>query len=547
MSKSSKSEKKSGPAAAVPGRRRSVSPVWIVPLVALFLGAWLAYKHFTTQGVLVQIHFDGASGIRAQKTVVRAKDVEIGLVEKVDLSPDLEGVTVTARMDRSMRHLLREGSRFWVVKPRIGLSGITGVDTLLSGTYINFEAGQGDRTQVFTGLESPPPTPLDTPGLRLKVVSDRGGALQPGSPVYYRGFEVGRVEGRKFGEHFQRAEFDLFISSPHDKLVRENTRFWNAGGIDVNVGAEGLDFRVASLETLVAGGVTFDLPDGTAPGDPADNGSVFPLYKDYRSMLDQEFQKQNFYVIHFDQSVRGLKPGAPVQVKGLKIGSVHEVNLSYDEEKAELLAVVVISIEPDRIEGRKGELAERSNDLNYIQSLVDRGLRARLTSGNLLTGALLIELDFIENAEPFTVVKEGIYPRLPTAPGELSQIADAAGDVINKLKELDLDPLITKWTKVGDSASGTLEDTRKTLAKIDALVTSDEIAALPADLSATLKEVRKAAAGLSPDSPVYYDLSKALVELREALQSVNSLAERIEERPNSLIFGNKPTTRRKKQ
>src|SRR3954464_10861280 len=267
------------PEAAVGRRRRRFSVVWLVPLVAAAIAAWLAVTTLREKGPTVTIAFKTAEGLEAGKTKVRYKDVEVGTVEDVRLSDDLEGVVAVAELRKQADPFAAAGTRWWVVRPRVGASGVSGLGTLISGAYVGLDPGRGERTLSFTGLEEPPPIASDVPGRRFALHGDGLGSVDQGSPVYYRGLRVGQVLGRPLDDDRRSFTFEIFVDAPHDRLPPATSRFWNASGIDVSVGAGGVEVATESLESILAGGVAFDTPGIEAPGEEAAADHAFHLFQ----------------------------------------------------------------------------------------------------------------------------------------------------------------------------------------------------------------------------------------------------------------------------
>ena len=312
-------------AKAVVSERRRISAVWLVPIVALVLGLWMVIHTLRSQGPEITIAFSSGEGIEADSTKIKYRAVEVGLVKSVGLADDLESVVVTARIDKAAAPLLREDAQFWVVRPRIGPGGVSGLGTLLSGGYIQLASGTGkEGRRDFEGLDTPPVTPAGTPGLNLRLVGEHAGSVSIGDPILYEGFRVGRIETAKFDVASRRMQYGAFIQAPYDALVSSATRFWNSSGLSLSVTADGIQVKTASIEALLIGGVSFGLPEGSEPGSPVEAGETFELYPDYSSVNQRPYLHGLEYVVRFPQSVRGLRPGAPVEYRGIRMGVVED-------------------------------------------------------------------------------------------------------------------------------------------------------------------------------------------------------------------------------
>ena len=262
-------------------RRRGISLVWLIPRVAGAIAIWLAYTTLQEKGPQITVMFDNAEGLEAGKTQVKYRNVEVGLVDEVALSEDLSHIVITASLDKTMESHMKEGTRFWIVRPRVGFGGVSGLGTLLSGAYVEFDPGEGQPAHDFIGLAEPPPITSEVPGTQFVLRTDKLGSIGRGAPVYYRSIAVGQVLGYELAEDKKGLTVKVFVDAPNDQLVRPSSRFWNASGVNVSVGADGVDVAMESLEALVAGGIAFDTPDIDQPGEPAASGMEFPLFANF--------------------------------------------------------------------------------------------------------------------------------------------------------------------------------------------------------------------------------------------------------------------------
>lgn len=507
------------PAPAVPeaivetGRRFPV--IWLVPLVALAAAVWLAVVTIREQGPAVSVRFENAEGLEAGKTRVKYKNVDIGVVETVRLLPDLSGVVMRAAMARDAAPHLREGTRFWVVKPRLSAGGVSGLGTLVSGAYVEMDPGPGDPQRSFIGLETPPVVRANVAGSEYILTAERLGSLSPGSPVSYRGLVAGEVLGYELAGDKRTVDIYVFVREPYDRLVRNDTRFWNASGIDLAIGAEGLNVMTDSLQAILTGGIAFDTPRVAMDRPQAAAGTVFPLFKSQASISEAMYTEKVPYLMHFDGSVRGLAAGAPVEFRGLKVGSVEDVSLVFDPDPVTVRVPVIAQLEPQRI-AVMGQ-AEPMPPYEVMDKLVARGLRAQLKPGNLLTGQLVVALDFYPDGPPAELKRGGRYPELPTVPSDLETITRSLTDLFAKIGELPLETLVadarsavqameklmtsndfqrsaTSLRQAADAAKGALVQGEATLAAVEGMV--GENSALRYNLAATLSDLRDAARSL---------------------------------------------------
>ena len=526
---------------AIVRRRRRWSSVWFVPAVALVVAGWLVWKNYADKGPVVKVSFETADSIEAGKTEVRCLSVRVGIVERIDLSPDLKSVVVELRIEPKSADLLRRNSRFWVVKPRISTNSISGIGTIFSGAYIELEPGDGPAgTHHFKGLEEPPVASDNVPGLRLTLVAEDAGSLTIGSPIYYRSFEVGRVERRSLDIKNRRIRFDVFIEEEYSSLVKEGTCFWNTSGIDVTAGADGFKLTTPSFQAMVSGGASFAVPKGGKAGQPILDGAVFNLFADEGEAKKSVFTPDHRCLVFFDQSVRGLSTGAPVEYRGINIGRVEEISFDYSPPGDSRVPVL---IEIDTATLNKA-VEDVKNEEMILAESVRRGLRATLGTGSLLTGALYIDLDFAANPFPAELGKLGDYDVIPTESSGLARLQDKVEAILAKLEGLPLEETLTKFGNAADEITITVKDVRGTLAEAEGalaeareLLASDKTQGLTAELDATLKQVRTSVESLGPQGAVQGDLARTLDELRAALRSFKVLADGIDEKPNSLLFG----------
>jgi paraquat-inducible protein B len=510
--------------------RRRISAIWLVPIVALLLGIWMVIYTLRSQGPEITIVFSSAEGIEAGKTKLKLLSVDVGLVESAGLAEDLERVVVKARLEKAAAPLLREDTQFWVVRPRIGTGGVSGLGTLLSGGYIQLAPGTGAKgRREFVGLEEPPVTPTGTPGLQLRLVSDHAGSVSSGDPILYKGFRVGRVESAEFDVPSQQMQYGAFIEAPYDDLVTSATRFWDASGISVSATSDGIQVETASLETLLIGGVAMGLPKDVEPGAPVESGARFELHPNQASVNERPYAHALEYVVQFPQSVRGLQPGAPVEFRGIAAGRVERVLLR------ELAALglrgqgapipVLIRIEPGRLalpDSEQGTAALAEALVNGVAN----GLRASLATGSLITGSLYVAMDMYPDEPPAEIGSFAGRPTIPTIASGLAGIQHKLASLLDNLNALPLE--------------GTVAQAERTLRELNAILGSDAMQQLPASLDATLAELRLALGSISADSPLQQGLLGTIAELDRAIESLGGFLETLEEQPNALIFNRPP-------
>jgi paraquat-inducible protein B len=522
------------PQPAVHRRRLGLSLIWLVPAVAALVALSLVIHAWASAGPTITISFQTAEGLEANKTQVKYKNVVIGKVTTIKLSPDRKRVLVSVDLDKDAESFATAGTRFWVVRPRVGLGGVSGVDTLLSGAFIGADVGNSSTEQrEFKGLETPPPVTHGAPGKRFSLHAGDLGSLDIGSPVYYRRIQVGRVVGYQLDPDGKGVSLEIFVDRPNDRFVTRSTRFWNASGVDVSLDADGLRLNTQSLATVLAGGVAFQDPPGPHDASPADENTRFQLFGDLATAMAPLDGAPSYIRMRFDQSMRGLKVGAPVEFLGINIGKVVSLDLDYDARTERFPAIVGAVIYPQRL-GRAYDklLAQARGDqaqlARILGSLVDHGLRAQTRTGNLLTGQLYIALDFIPHAAKASFDPTARPMEIPTAPGSLDKLQEQMADIVGKIQKIPFDAIGNHLDQVLGQLDGTLKQV------------NGEV--LP-EFKGTLQDARKtlgsAGNALSADSPLQQNLGQTLQEVQRTARSLRVLTDYLGGHPEALIRGRK--------
>lgn len=516
------------------------STVWVVPLVALVIGVWMIYSHYAGLGSIIEITFVSGDGIQAGTTKVRRKNVEIGEVLDLRLSEDAENVVLSVRIFNHAEGLLREDSQFWVVRPRIGTGGVTGLGTLLSGAYIELSPGSSDDlADRFRGLETPPITPLGTPGLHVTLDSASNRPLHEGDPILFNGIEVGRIEYVHFNTQKRRTYYDAFIAAPYDRLVTDRTRFWFSSGFNVDLSADGLRLEVASLSTLLVGGVAFDVPDGEPLGDLITERAFFTIYPSRSAIGEVRFENALSYVILFDDSIRGLRPGAPVEFRGVRVGEVIRTDIDYPEItnllEPDSKIPVLIDVEPGRF-GFPDSSSVLSGVEDRIDELIDSGLRAGLATGNLLSGRKYIELRYEPGADG-DVQEFSDYKVIPAIEGQLDQLMANASRTLNAISRLPLNEVADSARVALDEFAETLEEFRGTASGIEEMLSAPGSDELLGTLNTTLMSFQKLVADFSEGSATNRELQQSLQALEQTFRELEPVLRNLRRQPNSLIFG----------
>lgn len=507
--------------------------VWLLPVVAFLVSAWLIYKSASEKGLVITIDFPTAEGMEIDKTKIRYLNVDVGKVTDISINDDLKTIRVTAEMNNAATRYLKEGTSFWVVKPQVGLGGVSGLTTLLSGSYIELKPGIGKQQQHFTGLTEPPVLKSEVEGKQFILETSNLGSMRPGLPINFHGIPAGEVLSHKLSSDANAIHLTIFINSPYDQFVRKNTRFWVDSGIDLSAGADGLKLRTGPLLSLLSGGIAFR----TSPKDSVDDikpeYSMFQLYETYEQSTQMVYTNTLKYVMYFEGSVRGLYEGAPVQLRGIPIGRVTDINLEIHKENAELRVPVIVELEPDRIESVSDE--SKVSDEDVMARLIKKGLRAQLQVGSLVTGQLLIDLDFHPESKLTAHDNHSVYPEFPTVASSLEEIAHSAQIIMDKLAKLPLD----KLTRQMDKTLASLEDTSKA-AKTTLTTASGALASAKDTLNSakgTMKSAEQTLKSIEPGSTGYYEFHTLMLELTQAAKSVKQFTDYLEQHPESLIRG----------
>ncbi|MGE8065781.1 intermembrane transport protein PqiB [Pseudomonas sp. NPDC089569] len=528
--------------APIKTRRFSVSLVWIVPIVAVLVGISLVVHSILQEGPTITLTFKTGDGLTANKTEVRYRNVVIGHVTDVELSGDQKSVNATVKLSKQAEGFTREDSQFWVVRPRIGAGGVSGIDTLLSGDYIGADIGQANgRAKNFKGLENPPPITYGEPGKRFTLRSQDLGSLDIGSPVYYRKIPVGQVVAYALDPNGEGVNIDVFIHAPNDQYVTENTRFWNASGVDVNVGANGFAVKTESLSSLLVGGITFRAPAYSPNDKPAPEEYAYELFDDQQTALAPPNGKAQFLALRFDQALRGLKVDAPVEFLGMEIGKVVAINLDYDEKKRSFPINVGIVIYPQRLGQAYGKMlkvfnhdpSDEAGGIRLIGTFIENGLRAQARTGNLLTGQLYIALDFFPKADKVKFDASARPVMIPTVPGSLEQLQEKLEAMVDRFAKLPVE-------QIAGNLDSNLVELRKSLSQFNGK-TLPSVQNTLVDVSKTLKTadstLQSAGSTLADDSPQREKLGQTLDELGRTSRALRDLADYLGRHPESLIRG----------
>lgn len=522
------------------GEKPKFSLVWVVPIVAAIVGAWLVYKAFTEEGPTITITFETGDGLTAGKTKIKYRSVEVGTVEEIELSKDLKNVIVTAKMTPGARGYLREGTRFWVVRARVTAGEVQGLGTLLSGAYIGVDpVTKGDKKRDFIGLDKAPVIETDQEGRQFKFTTRALGSLAVGAPIYYRQFSVGRILDYRL-ELDGTITGEMFVNAPYDQLLKKNTKFWNASGVEASLTAEGFHVDTESLATILIGGIAFDTPESLEDREDVPADYQFFIYGNRLESLQREYTVRAHMVMIFNESVRGLAVGSPVEFYGLKIGEVKDITFEIDYDTLEFHVPVLVQIEPQRLLGEHIQGGEAS--LQRARKLVSQGWRAQLATGNVLTGGKVINMILDPKAPPADVGEWQGYPTFPTVPSSLRTLASDVGRIVDKIEDIPFDEIGANLSETLASINGIVSDPAlaeaiASLRKMADQMSQDVAPALTSVLNKAEQTLDSATNLIAADSVTTSELRRLLVELGETAQAIRNIVEYLDRHPESLIKG----------
>ncbi len=513
--------------------KRNLAWVWLIPIIAALVGLSIIWNSVSKQGPKISIVFESASGLEVGKTQIRYRDVVIGMVKAIRLSPKRDSVIVDAELSKDASGLAHTGTRFWIVKPRVGLGGVSGLSTLLSGVYIETDTNDALNTSSnqteFIGLEEPPPITSDRPGSKFKLRAPDLGSLGAGSPIFYRRIQVGMVTSFKLDRVGKYVDLDVFIDAPYDKYVNQSTRFWNESGIDVSVSSDGVQVNTQSLVSLIAGGVSF-----ASFGKDEDQVKSTEVFKLYETKRAAELVPEGISVpidMRFDQPSRGLKVGANVEFQGVEIGIVNAVDLDFDPIKRKFFTRVAATLYPERLGTiyTDMKMVERTPEevAKSLAMLASRGLRAQLRSANILTGQLYIALADFPQVSKGGRYKSALPFEMPTIESDdLGKLQQNLSNIMAKLEKIPFD-------SIGKELDETLKEFKVLTIDLNKQVTPKLASAL-VQVESSFKNLDGM---IAPGSPLPANIDAALEDIKRSLKSLRVLTDSLQLQPDSLIRG----------
>lgn len=537
-------------AVAVPRRRSHGYAVWLIPILAALIGLTLGVRAWLATGPTVTITFKTAEDIEPGKTKIKYKNVDIGDVKSIALASDGKGVVVTAEMTQGAQKLLLDDTRFWVVRARFAGSGITGLSTLLSGAYIGIDIGTSEESRRdFVGLDVPPSVTADEPGREFILRSEDLGSVDIGSPVYFRRVQVGKVTATRLDADGRGVTLRVFVSAPHERHVTENTRFWHASGLDVALDAGGIKLQTQSLISIVLGGIAFGTPESAEPGTAAGAEHSFALFENQALAMKRTSTEVTPMVAHFTESLRGLAPGAQVDFRGVVVGEVTSIDVSYDRDRKEFSFPVGMVLYSDRLGSKVSAAIERAqvDPTVLMRRSIERGLRAQLRTANLLTGQRYVALDFFPGARPVKLAaaaggnapagsSEAPVLEIPTISGSLEDLQATLTSIAKRIENVPFDEIAADLRTALQSLDRTLKNTDGLIGRLDGQL-GELVPELKAAIADTRRTMKSADNLLASDTPTQQDLREALREVSRAAQSMRELTDYVQRRPESLLRG----------
>lgn len=522
---------------------RWLSPIWLIPILAIALSLWMVWQESRGAGPQIEVLIDDAEGLEPGKTPVKVRNVDVGLISAISLSDDLSSAVLTIDMNKGAQRMLAEDTQFWVVKPRVGKRGVSGLSTLLSGAYVQLRPGDAEQqASQFVALSEPPITSQDSEGTRYRLVSDVGPTVNVGDSIVYRGVSAGQVESVDFSVDERKMHYDIFIKSPYDQLLTDNTRFWLQSGLSLNWSSSGLDVSVGSLEALLGGGINFGVPEGQPQGKATQANHQFRLFANQEQAQQEAFARGIDYVILLEESVAGLAPGAPMQFKGVRVGTVMSVPLRWspsNHDKAPLKQIpVLVRYEPERLEGLVAN-TEVEHWRQQLPKMFEMGLRANIRASNLLTNTLYVDLRFYGEEEagdnPQRQEFAG-YPVMPSAVSDFNRLEEKLTALLDKFNGLKLEQSVERFTQAMNSTKTSAQKVEDLANSVAEVVAQPGFQQTPALLQQNLEQLNQLLKSVGEDSPTRRQLHRTLANVEQLSEDLTPLIRQLKEQPNALIF-----------
>jgi len=514
-----------------------LTSIWIVPFIALIIAGWLAYQYFSELGPEIKIIFPENEGLNAGQSQIKYRNVPVGTVSKIVLQKKGEGVTVIARMDKSVIPYLNESTEFWIVKPEVGITGVSGLETLISGTYINMDAVKGGkRTDTFHGVKEA--SRLKEEGKYFQLTAPTAYNIKQGTPVHFKNIQAGQVEFVNISLDGQSVEFVVFIKNLYVPYVHRSSKFWVTSAVDVTFSSGRIDVNMAPVTSLVQGGIEFS-STGESMTDPVPDKFVFRLYKNAHLAEGQTIGKggdfvQSFEIVTYDPIAK-LKRGAFVEYQGYEVGRVIDIDLSYDTETHKILGKVLVDIDLSSFSSKSDDLVSCQN--KFYRAL-EEGLSVKIKPTDPFTGTLFVDLVFDSNRTDKSIIKGEHYVRIPSLPSDAAGIVDG------------IEKLVASLNKVVDDNAAPIQkivaDLQKSVQDLNAMTGTNAFKTMPDEMNKTMKELtktldtaQKVLKGYESNSLLTHQISQTLKEVTETSEEMQEFLKLMNRKPNSLIFGDK--------
>lgn len=534
--------------------QRWPSPVWLIPLAALLIGIWLLFQAWYQRGPTITVQFANAEGIEPGKTEVRYKAVTVGKVKKLRLNDDLKYIDAVIELNKEIGRHLGSDANFWVVRPRVNRSGVSGLTTLFSGSYIGMDPGTNTDDQSFyTGDERPPVITPTEDGKRFFLLSDSLGSMDIGAPVFYKQLQVGEVIDYELLKDRDQVRLEIFIRDPYFQYVYANTRFWNASGVELNMNSAGAEFRMESLVSVLIGGIAFDTPKTVAAGNASKDGDSFMLYRDYADSQEKQFTEKLYYVMYFNGSLRGMKVDSAVEYQGIPVGKVENIGMTLDKDSLEVRVPVLVSIQPQHFD----EKITKEDAEAAMRKLVEKGMRAKLETVSFLTGQKVITLSMEKDVEPAQIKVTQFYSEFPTTGAAFEDLPLLMTEIMASLDETlasinrvvgngKLDKTFDNLNLVLAEAGEAVKAAKETIRTVDKQTLpgiTNDVNRITLELGKTLQKIQGSMAQVdrltAANSPTQYQLQEMLEEVTAASRSLRSLTETLQRQPAALLRGKK--------
>ncbi len=529
-----------------------ITSIWIVPIIALIIAGWLAYQHFVERGPEIKIIFPQNEGLVAGQSVIKFRNVPVGKVTDIYAEEGTDGVIVVARMNsKESKPYLSEHAKFWIVKPEVGISGVSGLDTLLSGTYINVHSKAGGKhlTDKFIGLTHAYRDDLQ--GTYFHLTSPTGDSVAVGTPVYFKNIRVGQVEYLYLGLNNKNIEVIVFIDKMYTEYINSDSKFWLKSTVNIDFTRGNLDVSIAPMNYLLQGGIVFSSSGKNDKSLVADD-HIFKLFKNKteadKQVIGSEVKFVKKFMLLTDDAIANLNVNAPVRFDGFNIGEVESIDISYSKEARKMIGKILLWIDTSVFVDNHDR---NSTGLDNFYQAVEEGLRAKIASLDPVTGMLYVDLTFKHQDGNGSIIQGSKHEQLPMASTNSAGIMDSVTQILNKLKDLPLEKLLASVTEVVDesvepvkNANALLLDLQTTVKNINKLTSKKSFEVLPDELSSALKEVTRTlksteevVRGYDSNSLVKQQLADTLEILTKTSQEMQVFLRMLNRKPNSLIFG----------